>query len=170
LHCDLHATCAQPEQLGGGRNLLAAQNLDYYPPPHQAELFRLRALFDARLGEPGLANAGFATALALFPQLANGWLSWGAFCDAQAEAGPDASAWLESAVVAYLQVPPPYSRLDNSCQVSKHAGQTTWLAKLLVLFCKVADVYVGAGMLHQVYCRAFITCRRVCLLPVANIH
>ena len=101
----LWAACAQPEQLGGGRNLLLAQNLDYYPPHHQAELFRLRALFDQHMNDPMAANTGFATALALFPQLANGWLSWGAFCDTQAETpGPEANVWLENAVVAYLQV------------------------------------------------------------------
>ena len=29
------------------------------------------------------ANKAFATSLALWPQLAEGWLSWGTFCDKQ---------------------------------------------------------------------------------------
>ena len=35
----------QPEQLMNGLNLLNAQNLEYFQPHHQAELFRMRGLF-----------------------------------------------------------------------------------------------------------------------------
>lgn len=49
--------------------------------PAQAELFRLEGLFHRALGDPEAANRAFSTSLALWPQLAAGWLSWGDFCD-----------------------------------------------------------------------------------------
>lgn len=52
---------------------------------------------------PADANMAFSTSLTLSPQLPDGWLSWGAFCDSQYRATKDAT-WLESAVTAYLQV------------------------------------------------------------------
>ncbi len=47
----------------------------------QAELFRLEGLFHRALGDAEAANCAFSTSLALWPQLAAGWLSWGDFCD-----------------------------------------------------------------------------------------
>ena len=49
----------------------------------QAELFRLEGLFHRALNDPEAANRAFSTSLALWPQLAAGWLSWGDFCDSR---------------------------------------------------------------------------------------
>lgn len=118
----------QPDLLANGLALVNTQNLDYFQPHHQAELFRLKGVFlqvrrrrqrlrglEAtsrvllrnrflqELSATSEANAAFSTSLTLCAQLPDGWLSWGAFCDAQYQATKD-SGWLESAVTAYLQV------------------------------------------------------------------
>ncbi|BDA47386.1 probable transcription-associated protein 1 [Coccomyxa sp. Obi] len=93
----------QPDQLIAGLNLLSSQNLDYFQTPHQAELFRLEGLFHRALGDPEAANRAFSTSLALWPQLAAGWLSWGDFCDNRAKANAGGANWLENAVVCYMQ-------------------------------------------------------------------
>ena len=115
----------QPDQLAGGLNLLNSQNLEYFSAQHQAELFRLKAIFlQARkpLGFAGLvrlhttdpfpaqevgqmdeANKAFSVSMTLFTGFADGWLSWAEFCDAQYRTTRGA-AWLESAVTCYLQV------------------------------------------------------------------
>lgn len=49
----------------------------------QAELFRLEGLFHRALNDPDAADQAFSTSLALWPQLAAGWLSWGEFCDSR---------------------------------------------------------------------------------------
>ena len=49
----------------------------------QAEIFRLHGQLLAAVEERDAANKAFATSLALWPQLAEGWLSWGTFCDKQ---------------------------------------------------------------------------------------
>ena len=51
--------------------------------PPQAEIFRLHGQLLAAVEERDAANKAFATSLALWPQLAEGWLSWGTFCDKQ---------------------------------------------------------------------------------------
>ncbi|KAK9813189.1 hypothetical protein WJX72_010368 [[Myrmecia] bisecta] len=94
----------QPDQLLGGLNLINGQNLEYWTsqPSHQAELFRLKAIFLQKLNEVEAASSAFSTSLTLWPQLAEGWLSWGAYCDSMYQAHP-ATAWLEYAVSSYLQ-------------------------------------------------------------------
>jgi len=47
----------------------------------QAEIFRLHGQLLAAVEDNDAANKAFATSLALWPQLAEGWLSWGTFCD-----------------------------------------------------------------------------------------
>ena len=49
----------------------------------QAEIFRLHGQLLAAVEDNDAANKAFATSLALWPQLAEGWLSWGTFCDKQ---------------------------------------------------------------------------------------
>ena len=55
------------------------------------------------LGEVEDAHNSFSTAIMLCTALPDGWLSWGAFCDARARA-QGGTAWLDHTVTAYLQV------------------------------------------------------------------
>jgi hypothetical protein len=73
-----------------GLNMLNTTNLDYFAAHHQAEIFRLKALF---MAEPGMndldgANSALSTALCLWRQCPDAWLSWGQLCDARYEADP----------------------------------------------------------------------------------
>jgi hypothetical protein len=70
--------------------MLNTTNLDYFAAHHQAEIFRLRAMF---MAEPGMndldgANSALSTALSLWRQCPDAWLSWGQLCDARYEADP----------------------------------------------------------------------------------
>lgn len=55
------------------------------------------------LTEHEQANQAFSTALSLWPNLADGWLSWGAHCDAMYQQSGNPT-WLQYAVTCYLQV------------------------------------------------------------------
>lgn len=59
----------------------------------QAELFRLEGLFHRALNDPEAANRAFSTSLALWPQLAAGWLSWGDFCDSRVSSLDMSYSW-----------------------------------------------------------------------------
>jgi hypothetical protein len=70
--------------------MLNTTNLDYFAAHHQAEIFRLKAMF---MAEPGMndldgANSALSTALSLWRQCPDAWLSWGQLCDARYEADP----------------------------------------------------------------------------------
>ncbi|KAK9855808.1 hypothetical protein WJX84_006870 [Apatococcus fuscideae] len=100
----------QPDQLQGGINLVLSQNLDYFQPPHQAEIFRLKGLLCQMMRDKEGANLAFSTAMTRHPRLQDGWLSWGSFCDKQHEAaraldngGIRPQPYLENAVACYLQ-------------------------------------------------------------------
>jgi hypothetical protein len=76
--------------------MLNTTNLDYFAAHHQAEIFRLKALF---MAEPGMndldgANSALSTALCLWRQCPDAWLSWGQLCDARFEADPMVGACL----------------------------------------------------------------------------
>ena len=70
------------------------------------------------LTEHEQANQAFSTALSLWPNLADGWLSWGAHCDAMYQQSGNPT-WLQYAVTCYLQV----SR--NETHTSVGAAQMT---------------------------------------------
>jgi transformation/transcription domain-associated protein len=82
--------------------LVNSTNLDYFQPQHQAELFRLKGQFMQALGERDQANSNYSTALTIWDQLPDGWLSWGSHCDEMYESSGN-HAWLEYAVSCYLQ-------------------------------------------------------------------
>ncbi|KAL0020642.1 hypothetical protein WJX79_010395 [Trebouxia sp. C0005] len=94
----LHA----PGELTLGLHLVNSTNLDYFQPQHQAELFRLKGQFMQALGERDQANSNYSTALTIWDQLPDGWLSWGSHCDEMYESSSN-HAWLEYAVSCYLQ-------------------------------------------------------------------
>jgi len=94
----LHA----PGELTLGLHLVNSTNLDYFQPQHQAELFRLKGQFMQALGERDQANSNYSTALTIWDQLPDGWLSWGSHCDEMYESSGN-HAWLEYAVSCYLQ-------------------------------------------------------------------
>ena len=59
------------------------------------------------LGSPEEAQSAFSTSIMLCQNLAEGWLSWGRFCDSHSRAeasGADAHSWVQNAATAYLQV------------------------------------------------------------------
>lgn len=94
----LHA----PGELPLGLHLVNSTNLDYFQPQHQAELFRLKGQFLQALGERDQANSNYSTALTIWDQLPDGWLSWGSHCDEMYESSGN-HAWLEYSVSCYLQ-------------------------------------------------------------------
>lgn len=55
------------------------------------------------LGDAEPANTAYSTALALYQQLPDGWVSWGSHCDQMYQASRN-TAWLDYAVTCYLQV------------------------------------------------------------------
>lgn len=60
----------------------------------QAEIFRLKALF---MSDPGMSDldgayGALSTALCLWRQCPDAWLSWGQLCDSRYEAAPGVSA------------------------------------------------------------------------------
>ena len=95
-----------PEAAAAGLAGLLAQNLDYFGPGHQAELFRLRGRLAQGAGDGGGANAAFATSLALWPTHAKAWLSWGELLDGVAKSSAAAAA-AASAAAAAGTAPPP---------------------------------------------------------------
>ena len=97
------AALATPGGATAGLATLLAQNLDYFSPPHQAELFRLRGRLTAAAGDAGGATAAFATALAMWPTHAAAWLSWGDHLDALARAGGGGAPPIDAAVTCYMQ-------------------------------------------------------------------
>src|SRR3546814_3525911 len=49
--CALPILCSMsPAQLGGGLHMINQTNLEYFEPDEKAELFRLKALFQERIG------------------------------------------------------------------------------------------------------------------------
>ena len=88
LHC-MQARPVSQQQPGMhmrslGARMLTGGALHPTAPVLQAELFRLEGLFHMALGDGDAADRSFSTALALWPQLAAAWLSWGEFCDSKA--------------------------------------------------------------------------------------
>eukprot|EP00882_Tetradesmus_deserticola_P022364 GHRQ01024266.1.p1 GENE.GHRQ01024266.1~~GHRQ01024266.1.p1 ORF type:complete len:604 (+),score=307.17 GHRQ01024266.1:373-2184(+) len=102
------AYLALPLDLRAGLNMLNTTNLDYFAAHHQAEIFRLKALF---MAEPGMndldgASSALSTALCLWRQCPDAWLSWGQLCDARYEAdpaGPASQQLLQYAAHCYVQ-------------------------------------------------------------------
>ena len=97
------AALATPEGAAAGLAALAAQNLDYFSAPHQAELFRLRGRLADAAGDGAGAGAAFGAALALWPTSAAAWLSWGDHLWGAAAAGGAGAPPPESFVACYAQ-------------------------------------------------------------------
>jgi transformation/transcription domain-associated protein len=64
-----------------GLNLINSTNMDYFQPPHQAEMVSLKAQFLDLLGEHDAAHAAFSEALTLWSLSPDAWVAWGRFCD-----------------------------------------------------------------------------------------
>ena len=69
------------------------------------------------LTEHEQANQAFSTALSLWPNLADGWLSWGAHCDAMYQQSGNPT-WLQYAVTCYLQVIRPTKHASSDCTLT----------------------------------------------------
>ena len=81
-----------------GLNALEGTSLDFFHAHHKAELFRLKALFQERMGDGDGAHASYATSLSLCKQLSKAWISWGEFCSRQATAAASSSGAAGSGV------------------------------------------------------------------------
>lgn len=90
-------------------------NVPLPPPPHptsplpgpqshhQAEIYRLKGLFLAQLQDDDSSFSSFSTALCLWRQCPEAWVSWGQHCDDCYERTRNVQ-YLEYAVHCYLQV------------------------------------------------------------------
>ena len=75
-----------------GLNALEGTSLDFFHTHHKAELFRLKGLFQERMGDGDGAHQSYATALSLCKQLSKAWITWGEFCSRQATQAATAAA------------------------------------------------------------------------------
>ena len=107
----------------------------------QAEIFRLHGQLLAAVEDNDAANKAFATSLALWPQLAEGWLSWGTFCDKQVS--PSRSASSIDLLNSWLTMESP----GRSCGAPQPRGGTPLQAK--------GDVQNGDG---QSWLENAVTC------------
>ncbi|OWM88959.1 hypothetical protein CDL15_Pgr020913 [Punica granatum] len=89
-------------ELNTGLNLINSTNLEYFPPKHKAEIFRIKGDFLLKLNDSEGANLAYSNALSLFKNLPKGWISWGSYCDMAYKESHD-EIWLEYAVSCFLQ-------------------------------------------------------------------
>lgn len=68
-------------EVTAGLNLINNTNLEYFPPKHKAEIFRLKGDFFLKLNDSENANLAYSNAISLFKNLPKGWISWGNYCD-----------------------------------------------------------------------------------------
>ena len=90
------------EEIISGLNLITTTNLEYFKPDHQAEIFRLKGLFHAKLSEQAAANNAFSAAILLNRNLSRSWLSWGQYNDSL-EGQDTENHNLEFAATCYLE-------------------------------------------------------------------
>ncbi|KAK4773935.1 hypothetical protein SAY87_028954 [Trapa incisa] len=89
-------------ELTSGLNLINSTNLEYFPPKHKAEVFRIKGDFLLKLNDSEGANLAYSNALSLFKNFPKGWISWGNYCDMAYKETHD-EIWLEYAVSCFLQ-------------------------------------------------------------------
>lgn len=89
-------------EVTAGLNLINNTNLEYFPPKHKAEIFRLKGDFFLKLNDSENANLAYSNAISLFKNLPKGWISWGNYCD-MAYKETHEEIWLEYAVSCFLQ-------------------------------------------------------------------
>jgi transformation/transcription domain-associated protein len=92
----------RPAEYVHGLNLIASTNMDYFSPPHQAEMICLKAQFHQKLSEPDVAHNTFSEALQLWPLCPDAWVNWGRFCDERFNETKQAT-WLEFAATCFVQ-------------------------------------------------------------------
>jgi len=71
----------QPHEYLHGLNLINSTNMDYFQPPHQAEMINLKAQFLHLLGDTEAAHQTFSQAVTLYSNIPDIWIAWGRFCD-----------------------------------------------------------------------------------------
>ena len=89
-----------------GLNALEGTSLDFFHTHHKAELFRLKGLFQERMGDGDAAHQSYATALSLCKQLSKAWITWGEFCSRQATQAATAAAAAAAAAGATGAIAP----------------------------------------------------------------
>jgi hypothetical protein len=78
----LHSSIAN---LYKGINMINCTNLDFFDPVQRAELFRLKAHFQIRLGQMNESQESFAQSVQICPSYGKSWLSWAEYCYAAYE-------------------------------------------------------------------------------------
>ena len=91
-----------PGELVSALNLINTTNLEFFPVQHKAEMFRLKATIYQKLNNSEQAHSNFSTSLSIDPGLADGWYSWGSYCEVVYEAHGNIT-YLEYAASCYLQ-------------------------------------------------------------------
>ena len=91
-----------PGELVSALNLINTTNLEFFPQQHKAEMFRLKASIYQKLNNSEQAHSNFSTSLSIDPSLADGWFSWGSYCEDVYEAHGNIT-YLEYAASCYLQ-------------------------------------------------------------------
>jgi phosphatidylinositol kinase/protein kinase (PI-3 family) len=91
-----------PGELVSALNLINTTNLEFFPQQHKAEMFRLKASIFQKLNNSEQAHSNFSTSLSIDPGLAEGWYSWGSYCEDVYEAHGNIT-YLEYAASCYLQ-------------------------------------------------------------------
>ncbi|KAJ4791719.1 Transformation/transcription domain-associated protein [Rhynchospora pubera] len=89
-------------ELVRGLNLINNTNLEYFPPKHHAEIFRLKGDFMLKMNDSNAANLNYSNAISIYKHLAKGWISWGNYCDMVYKETRE-EAWLEYAVCCFFQ-------------------------------------------------------------------
>ena len=67
-------------QLYTGISIINSTNLEYFDATQKAELFRLKALFQMRIGLHKEPQQTFSQCVQMCPLFGKGWVSWGDFC------------------------------------------------------------------------------------------
>ena len=68
------------KQLYTGINIINSTNLEYFDGAQKAELFRLKALFQMKIGLEKESQVSFSQCVQMCPLFGKGWVSWGDFC------------------------------------------------------------------------------------------
>jgi len=110
-------------ELVSALNLINTTNLEFFPQQYKAEIFRLRACVYQKLNNSELAHSNFSTSLSIDPTLAEGWLSWGSYCEDVYEAHGN-STYLEYAASCFLQA----VKVDNTLADKLMSKFLLWLS------------------------------------------
>eukprot|EP01087_Luapelamoeba_hula_P021045 TRINITY_DN7293_c0_g1_i1.p1 TRINITY_DN7293_c0_g1~~TRINITY_DN7293_c0_g1_i1.p1 ORF type:complete len:1163 (-),score=108.11 TRINITY_DN7293_c0_g1_i1:76-3108(-) len=93
-----------PAHYRTGLDIINSTNLDFFGNAQKAEFFQLKGEFLHKMGYMELANGAFSTSVSLYDALAQGWISWGRFCDRQFLDCKDQkrTQWAELVLASYL--------------------------------------------------------------------